>query len=1288
MEANAFDIGQLSPSCLDALSFADAYRKSLDSSKIHVEHLLMGLYDAKDYSPARTTLRKAGIDRQELVNRLTAVGIKLPSAAPAETVAPVSVMPPLSSHTAQAVEMAFNLSAKSDWGKVKSRHLFAGIFSVPECKVPRALPEVRPHLEELVPEWVNLMPPTEISAKKADWRQTESEQSARIKASSLEDATKSRASFARESVVDLPRPQNPYFTGREDILADIQQALITKDQRAVILVGGPGVGKTEIAVAYVHRHGKDFGSIRWVDASSPELLFENLSAAGNLANKLLEKPAPMVDALIVFDNAPDKSALLDVLSKSVNYQNSRLLITSRGGDWGEFFGPVLHVRNFDPEEAQAFLKRRLGDLDDDPDAAKMVIDQSEGLPLYLEMFCRHIKRRDEPISSQGLNLILPDLAEKVAERIGDVSQIEDLDFIKVQPTAPSGPRAWVETDAIPVIGRLRSDYRPSEYDSLDAKIQAEIMATLLVAKEVRPPFAIGLLGDWGVGKTFFMRLMQEKVTAIAGRDAQADQNFDYVTRAAQIEFNAWHYVDSDLWASLASHIFDGLADQLRYRENKIESVRRRLRRMIDSSKRDQSDAQVAIVAAQEARQKSAVDLAKKQEKRAQLAAQYDSFRLKRIWQAVLKVAPNPDKQEQKDWPDVKKLVQKAEQAARRVGITEAIDNAEEVQRVYTALRDILYRGSGLAMSLAASFTGKGLLYSIPILLVLVALIVGWHWILEQIETYFALSEREVADRLAPLLRLTTVVATPAVWAGKNLRSISSALGYLEKVRDELREPRIELPPPGDDEKDLKDQIEDLDTRIATEQRRIEEADRQIAQAQAEIQRINAGGLVYDFLEERIQDSRYLERLGLISVIRRDFEELGALLEDWKNHNKEIDGEKSASPEYQWDPTPIKRIILYIDDLDRCPPKRVVEVLQAVHLILAFDLFVVVVAVDARWLERSLNESYNPRRQSRDDSSPNHRFNAHNYLEKIFQIPFSLPMMEEDGYQKLVTDMIAAPRRQAERTAQRLAEARRQSETEAVSQIKEDDTGRSLSGRGLSGDGTEKEVNAATDNDQEEKERKRREEEERRKKAEAERLRLERQKANERIKAMLLHDDEEKFIKALHPFIATPRLAKRFLNIYRLIRVSAANHPKVKTFENFIDPKHGEYRAVLVILAIVVGRAEVAHRILNRLNIGKSKTFSTWLKNAPKQNEQSATRMKKENVAQSQKDGASPIREDEENGAADLDEVFGQLRQDVKRVVQALKDLEGPSFDDRIESYRKWALEVGRYSFRWHLSLER
>ena len=66
------------------------------------------------------------------------------------------------------------------------------------------------------------------------------------------------------------------------------------------------------------------------------------------------------------------------------------------------------------------------------------------------------------------------------------------------------------------------------------------------------------------------------------------------------------------------------------------------------------------------------------------------------------------------------------------------------------------------------------------------------------------------------------------------------------------------------------------------------------------------------------------------------------------------------------PPPLERIVLYIDDLDRCPPRRVVEVLEAVHLMLALELFVVVVAVDARWLIRSLEYHYRELFSTGDD----------------------------------------------------------------------------------------------------------------------------------------------------------------------------------------------------------------------------------------------------------------------------------------------------------------------------------
>jgi hypothetical protein len=97
---------------------------------------------------------------------------------------------------------------------------------------------------------------------------------------------------------------------------------------------------------------------------------------------------------------------------------------------------------------------------------------------------------------------------------------------------------------------------------------------------------------------------------------------------------------------------------------------------------------------------------------------------------------------------------------------------------------------------------------------------------------------------------------------------------------------------------------------------------------------------------------------------------------------------------------LERIVLYIDDLDRCPPKRVVEALSAVYLLLALPLFVVVVAVDPRWLERSLRHHYAELLDPDPIDGPvtgELVATSLDYLDKIFQIPYALvPMGEHAG----------------------------------------------------------------------------------------------------------------------------------------------------------------------------------------------------------------------------------------------------------------------------------------------------
>ncbi|WP_442914161.1 P-loop NTPase fold protein [Kribbella sp. NBC_00359] len=96
-------------------------------------------------------------------------------------------------------------------------------------------------------------------------------------------------------------------------------------------------------------------------------------------------------------------------------------------------------------------------------------------------------------------------------------------------------------------------------------------------------------------------------------------------------------------------------------------------------------------------------------------------------------------------------------------------------------------------------------------------------------------------------------------------------------------------------------------------------------------------------------------------------------------------------------------MLYVDDLDRCPPEKVLEVLEAVHLLLAFELFVVVVAVDTRWLRSALHESLPTLQQAskESDSMPT----AMDYVEKICQIPFWVEELDDEGRRRLIRGLL-------------------------------------------------------------------------------------------------------------------------------------------------------------------------------------------------------------------------------------------------------------------------------------------
>ncbi|HEU5268762.1 MAG TPA: P-loop NTPase fold protein [Jatrophihabitans sp.] len=117
----------------------------------------------------------------------------------------------------------------------------------------------------------------------------------------------------------------------------------------------------------------------------------------------------------------------------------------------------------------------------------------------------------------------------------------------------------------------------------------------------------------------------------------------------------------------------------------------------------------------------------------------------------------------------------------------------------------------------------------------------------------------------------------------------------------------------------------------------EEAKRGLATAEEELSRLQRegpGGL-YRFVQERYEAVDYREYLGMVPLIRADLKRLS----EWALP-------PDGSPQ-------IERIVVYIDDLDRCRAAQVVKILEAVNLLFSFPLFVVVIAVDSRWLLQSL-----------------------------------------------------------------------------------------------------------------------------------------------------------------------------------------------------------------------------------------------------------------------------------------------------------------------------------------------
>lgn len=634
-------------------------------------------------------------------------------------------------------------------------------------------------------------------------------------------------------------------------------------------------------------------------------------------------------------------------------------------------------------------------------------------------------------------------------------------------------------------------------DRLDLRREVEMMTTVMLARKTPLPLAIGLFGNWGSGKSFFMAMMRERATELArlaelGRPEAAD----FCAKVRQIEFNAWHYADDDLWASLAATIFDGLVDspEEEVKRQKADELGQAQRRAIAADER---------VARAEAKLTAAEDKAD------------DLLTVGRsaIPTALAIVARTPD----------------IESRLRSLGI-DADTDAEQVVAAVDAARSLSEK-TQLRWGLIRSELGRGrpkstaIWAGVTLAAVLVFAAMGqlgvWGWV------------------LSVLIGLTPVL-------GLAVKGANAVLGAARQARERRERP-----------------VDEARAELEQAQREQREAGTVLHARQAELERLRNRG---QRLKELVSSARteYGSRLSMLSQLRKDFEQLTWLLKPQTDAAPDRPNEANALPSEELraaaadlvrvggepasEALEVERIVLYIDDLDRCSADVVVQVLRAINLLLAFPLFVVVVAVDGRWLEKSLRARHRDLLEEPRD-----------YLEKIIQIPFVLQPLDANTYSALVESLVQPTDGEHSSTDSDQNGRPTVSEPphyEAGSPARGEealDGPRSKEGD-APGSGTDPDPTPVLSVGPSEI-------------------------PMPRPMALQISRPEAEWLARIGTILTTPRSAKRMVNIYRMVRVHASDRHG-SAFR--ADEGATEYRAVILLLAVLMGCSTDAAEVFDRL----------------------------------------------------------------------------------------------------------
>ena len=321
--------------------------------------------------------------------------------------------------------------------------------------------------------------------------------------------------------------------------------------------------------------------------------------------------------------------------------------------------------------------------------------------------------------------------------------------VEPPPEEVPRPRQAPRSPGRPVAG-FRSD-EASGNDLLNLDDEIDALATVIASDSVEPPLAMGLFGDWGTGKTFFMNMLEQRIDQIAAAELEAKREKPFYCRhVVQLRFNAWHYIEQDLWASLASAIFDGLDRWITATSTPAdadEADESKRARLLTEQARMRDDLETAERQGDELREAiESIDASL-----GKLDDQYDELVKKvpktEIVKAVVRIAA--------DQPEIRREAENAQKAIRE----QVVDVAGKTNTDAKALNDAISKGTIEGIRTAAT---------------------GWWDLRRGWRLWLPLT-------VAILIAIALVVAVASrVDLDPAMRAISSAISIAVGFRDRLR----------------------------------------------------------------------------------------------------------------------------------------------------------------------------------------------------------------------------------------------------------------------------------------------------------------------------------------------------------------------------------------------------------------------------------------------------------------------------------------------------------------------